>query len=140
MIDVSSMALPLHRSPLMFQCSWFAIIHHLSNKQVPWVRYSDHSVLILNTWRPSALSGELDFPWTYLYKGKLDQKVTAREIQQSIYGAIATELNSLGEFISVLRHCFIFFFFIHWFFFCLYFSDCTFYCSFELDNCCSVSL
>ena len=61
---------------------------------VPWVRYSDSSVLILNTWRSSALSGKPDFPWTYLYKEKLDQKVAAGEIQQSIYGAVAGELDS----------------------------------------------
>ena len=49
---------------------------------VPWVRYSNSSILILNTWRSGALSGELDFPWKYLYEEKLDQKVIAGEIQQ----------------------------------------------------------
>ena len=33
----------------------------LSNKQVPRVRYSDHSILILNTWWPGTLSG-VSFP------------------------------------------------------------------------------
>ena len=40
-------------------------------------------------------------------KKKFDQKVTAGEIQQSIYGAVVGELNSLEEFSSVLRHCFL---------------------------------
>jgi len=46
-------------------------------------------------------------------KKKFDQKVTAGEIQQSIYGAVAGELDSLEKFSSVLRHCFIFFSLIH---------------------------
>jgi len=69
--------------------------------------------LILNTGRFDALSDELDFPLTYLYKEKLDQKVTAGEIQLGIYGAVAGDLDSLEEFSSVLRHCFIFFSLIH---------------------------
>jgi len=48
-----------------------------------------------------------------LYKEKLDQKETSGEIQQSIYGAVAGKLDSLEEFSSVLRHCFIFFSLIH---------------------------
>jgi len=35
---------------------------------------------------------------------KLDQKVTAGEIQQSIYGTVAGELDSLEKFSSVLGH------------------------------------
>jgi len=37
-----------------------------------------------------------------LYKEKLNQKVTTGEIQQSIYGVVAKELDSLEEFSSVL--------------------------------------
>ena len=48
-----------------------------------------------------------------MHKEKVDQKVTVGEIQQSIYGAVAGDLDSLEEFSSILRHCFIFFSLIH---------------------------
>ena len=50
------------------------------------------------------LSGKLNFPWIYLYEEKVEQKVTAREIQQSIYGAIAGETRfkkSLVKFYGI---------------------------------------
>jgi len=37
------------------------------------------------------------------------EKGTVWENEQSIYGVVAGELNSLEEFSSVLRDCFIFF-------------------------------
>jgi len=57
----------------------------LSNKQVPWVRYSDYSILILNTWWSDALFG-VSFPLNII-----GEKGTIRESEQN---STSTSRNS----------------------------------------------